>query len=82
LGKKALNAFTCGKKHDMQIWDRAMDCDCENGLDRDRKSAITITLRFLSQNASVDGLLSFRKRICDRQRLAVASHSQEAHCES
>jgi len=68
----------CGKKHKMQIWDRTMKCDCGNELDRDRNSAINIMMRFLSQNASVNRLLSFKESILRQTGLAIASYSQEA----
>lgn len=41
----------CGKRHDMPLWERTMNCDCGNVIDRDRNSAINIMKRFLSQNA-------------------------------
>jgi putative transposase len=72
----------CGKKHGMQIWNRIMECDCGNEIDRDRNSAVNIMVRFLSQNASVDGLLLFRESILRQTGLAIASYSQEAPCES
>jgi putative transposase len=68
----------CGKEHDMQIWDRAMECDCGNGLDRDRNSAVNIMVRFLSQSASVDGLFSLRENMLRQTGLAIAGYSQEA----
>jgi putative transposase len=68
----------CGKKYDMKIWDRTMSCDCGNELDRDKNSAINIMVRFLSQNASVDRLLSFKESILRQTGLATASYSQEA----
>jgi putative transposase len=71
-----------GKKHGMQIWNRIMECDCGNEIDRDRNSAVNIMVRFLSQNALVDGLLSFRESILRQTGLAIASYSQEAPCES
>ncbi|MEA2089729.1 MAG: transposase, partial [Thermoproteota archaeon] len=72
----------CGKKHNMKIWDRIMKCDCGNELDRDKNSAVNIMVRFLSQNALVDRLLSFKKSILRQTGLAIASYSQEAPCES
>jgi len=68
----------CGKKHDMKMQDRIMGCDCGNELDRDRNSAVNIMMRFLSQNASVDRLLSFKESILRQTGLATASYSQEA----
>jgi len=69
----------CGKKHKMEIWDRTMRCDCGNLIDRDRNSAINMMIRFfLSQNASVNGLLSFRESILRQTGLDIASYSQEA----
>ncbi|MFQ6120987.1 MAG: RNA-guided endonuclease InsQ/TnpB family protein, partial [Methanosarcinales archaeon] len=49
----------CGKKHNMTLYDRVMQCDCGNVIDRDRNSAINIMIRYLSQNALVDGLDTF-----------------------
>ena len=68
----------CGKKRGMKIWDRIMKCDCGNEMDRDKNSAINIMIRFLSQNALVDGLLSFRESILRQTGLAITSYSQEA----
>jgi len=68
----------CRKKHDMKLWDRVMKCDCGNVIDRDRNSAVNIMVRFLSQNASVDRLLSFKESILRQTGLAIASYSQEA----
>lgn len=41
----------CGRRHDMPLWKRVMDCDCGNMIDRDRNSAVNIMVRFLSHNA-------------------------------
>lgn len=71
----------CRKKHDMKLWDRVMKCDCGNVIDRDRNSAVNIMVRFLSQNASVDRLLSFKESILRQTGLAIASYSQEASSE-
>lgn len=71
----------CGKKHDMKLQDRVMKCDCGNVIDRDRNSAVNIMVRFLSQNASVDRLLSFKESILRQTGLAIASYSQEASSE-
>lgn len=58
-GKKAIDicerrttvtCCCCGKRHDMKISDRIMNCDCGNVIDRDKNSSINIMLRFLSQN--------------------------------
>ena len=43
--------YVCGKKHGMPLWERTMNCDCGNIIDRDRNSAINIMSKFLSQNA-------------------------------
>ncbi|MCX9087394.1 MAG: zinc ribbon domain-containing protein, partial [Candidatus Methanoperedens sp.] len=49
----------CGKKHNMPLWKRTMECDCGNLIDRDRNSSINIMLRFLSQNAMWTGYQQF-----------------------
>ncbi|MEX2739449.1 MAG: RNA-guided endonuclease InsQ/TnpB family protein [Candidatus Wukongarchaeota archaeon] len=68
----------CGKKHEMNIWDRAMRCDyCGNELDRDKNSAVNIMVRFLSQNAPVDGLSSFED-ILRKTGIPIRMYSQEA----
>ena len=68
IGKKVIEiderytskkCYVCGKKHDMPIWKRTMECDCGNMIDRDRNSAIFIMLRFLSQNAMWTGYQQF-----------------------
>lgn len=51
--------YVCGKRHDMPLWKRTMECDCGNVLDRDRNSSINIMLRFLSQNAKWTGYQQF-----------------------
>jgi len=51
--------YVCGKRHDMPLWKRIMECDCGNVLDRDRNSSISIMLRFLSQNAMWTGYQLF-----------------------
>ena len=51
--------YVCGKRHDMPIWKRTMECDCGNVLDRDRNSSINIMVRFLSQNAKWTGYQQF-----------------------
>lgn len=51
--------YLCGKRHDMPLWKRTMECDCGNVMDRDRNSAINIMVRFLSQNALWTGYLQF-----------------------
>ena len=51
--------YLCGKRHDMPLWKRTMECDCGNVIDRDRNSAINIMVRFLSQNALWTGYLQF-----------------------
>lgn len=67
----------CGKKHEMKIWDRVMKCDCGNELDRDKNSTINLMVRFLSQNAPVNGLLSFRESILRQTGLAIVSYSRK-----
>jgi len=68
IGKKVIEiderytskkCYVCGKKHDMPLWKRIMECDCGNVIDRDRNSAIFIMLRFLSQNAMWTGYQQF-----------------------
>jgi putative transposase len=68
IGKKVIEideqytskkCYVCGKKHDMPIWKRTMECDCGNVIDRDRNSAIFIMLRFLSKNAMWTGYQQF-----------------------
>lgn len=51
--------YVCGKRHDMPIWKRTIECDCGNVLDRDRNSSINIMVRFLSQNAKWTGYQQF-----------------------
>lgn len=51
--------YLCGKRHDMPLGKRTMECDCGNVIDRDRNSAINIMVRFLSQNALWTGYLQF-----------------------
>jgi putative transposase len=60
IGKKVIKidesytskeCYVCGKRHDMPLWERTMNCDCGNIIDRDRNSAINIMSKFLSQNA-------------------------------
>lgn len=60
IGKKVIKidesytskeCYVCGKKHEMPLWERTMNCDCGNVIDRDRNSAINIMSKFLSQNA-------------------------------
>lgn len=51
--------YACGRVHEMEIWDRVMRCECGNGLDRDRNSAVNLMLRFLSQNAKWTGYSQF-----------------------
>jgi putative transposase len=51
--------YVCGKRHDMPLWKRIMECDCGNVIDRDRNSSINIMLRFLSQNAKWTGYQQF-----------------------
>jgi putative transposase len=51
--------YVCGKRHDMPLWKRTMECDCGNVLDRDRNSSINIMLRYLSQNAKWTGYQQF-----------------------
>ncbi|MCX9027087.1 MAG: transposase, partial [Candidatus Methanoperedens sp.] len=68
IGKKVIEiderytskkCYVCGKKHDMPLWKRTMECDCGNVIDRDKNSAIFIMLRFLSQNAMWTGYQQF-----------------------
>ena len=40
----------CGKKHNMPLDVRIMNCDCGNNIDRDVNSSINIMKRYLSQN--------------------------------
>lgn len=40
----------CGKKHEMPLWERTMECDCGNVMDRDKNSSVNIMARYLSQN--------------------------------
>jgi putative transposase len=51
--------YVCGKKHEMPLWERTMNCDCGNVIDRDRNSAINIMSKFLSQNALWTGYQKF-----------------------
>jgi putative transposase len=51
--------YVCGKRHDMPLWKRTIECDCGNVIDRDRNSSINIMLRFLSQNAMWTGYQQF-----------------------
>ena len=51
--------YDCGKLHDMNIWDRIMECDCGNVLERDKNSAATLMKRYLSQNALWTGYQEF-----------------------
>ena len=68
----------CAKKHDMKIWDRVIRCDfCGNELDRDKNSAVNIMVRFLSQNAPVNGLSSFED-ILRQTVIPIRMYSQEA----
>ena len=41
--------YVCGKKHDIPLWKRTMECECGNVIDRNRNSAINIMIDFLSQ---------------------------------
>ncbi len=68
----------CGKKQEMKVWDRVMRCDfCGNELDRDKNSAVNIMVRFLSQNAPVNGLSSFED-ILRQTVIPIGMYSQEA----
>lgn len=51
--------YVCKKRHNMPLFQRTMECDCGNVIDRDRNSAINIMLRFLSQNALWTGYRYF-----------------------
>ncbi len=51
--------YVCKKRHDMPLYQRVMNCDCGNVIDRDRNSAINIMTRFLSQNALWTGYRQF-----------------------
>lgn len=44
----------CGKKEDRELYERTIECDCGNEIDRDRNSAVNILKRFLSQERSVN----------------------------
>lgn len=72
----------CGKKHDMKVWDRVIKCDCGNEMDRDKNSAVNLMVRFLSQNALVNGLPSFKEGILRQTGIPIGMHSQEAPCVS
>jgi len=64
----------CGKKHDMPITKRIMECDCGNNIDRDKNSSINIMLRFLSQN----GLWTAYQQFVDNLRqtgIPIGLHS-------
>ena len=87
IGKKVIEinerytsktCYACGKKHDMKLYKRNMKCDCGNNMDRDKNSAINIMIRFLSQNAYVDGLDIFMSNL----RKTGEKSSQEAPCVS
>lgn len=70
----------CGKRHEMKIWNRVMKCDfCGNELNRDKNAAINIMLRFLSQNALVNGLSSFED-ILRQTGIPIGAYSQETPC--
>ncbi|MFX0096679.1 MAG: hypothetical protein ACFE7E_02855 [Candidatus Hodarchaeota archaeon] len=43
----------------MKLWNRIMDCDCGNMIDRDKNSAVNIMKRYLSQNALWTGYQEF-----------------------
>ncbi|MFX1351218.1 MAG: zinc ribbon domain-containing protein [Promethearchaeota archaeon] len=51
--------YICGAIHDMRLWNRIMDCDCGNVIDRDKNGAINIMKRYLSQNALGTGYQEF-----------------------
>jgi putative transposase len=67
----------CGKKQVRRLWERTIRCDCGNEIDRDKNSAINLMIRYLSQNALVNGLDTFVSNL--RQTgLPIGSYSQEA----
>jgi putative transposase len=70
----------CGKKQKRELWERVIKCECGNEIDRDKNSAINIMVRYLSQNALVNGLDTFVSNL--RQTgLPIGSYSQEATAE-
>jgi putative transposase len=67
----------CGKKQKRELWERSIKCECGNEVDRDKNSAVNIMVRYLSQNALVNGLDTFVSNL--RQTgLLIGSYSQEA----
>jgi putative transposase len=36
------NCSACGKKNEMELWNREMDCECGNRMDRDYNASINI----------------------------------------
>ncbi len=73
----------CGKKENRSLYERTINCDCGNNMDRDKNSAVNIMNRFLSQERSVDeqslfvrGLL--RQTGSEYAHKPMSEHSQEA----
>jgi putative transposase len=55
--------WVCGKLHFMPIWQRVMNCDCGNVIERDKNSCVVLMKRYLSQNAKWTGYRAFLDKL-------------------
>lgn len=54
---------SCGQVHNMPLYERVMNCDCGNRLDRDKNSSVNIMMTYLSQNALWTSYQKFSEKL-------------------
>lgn len=63
----------CGKVHYMPLYQRTMNCECGNRIDRDRNSANSIMMLALSQNALWQSYQKFSNNLSKNTNLEILS---------